>query len=150
MAQKVKSLPMARDPLEKGMATHSSILAWKIPWTEEPDGLQSTGCKESDTTERLDSQRQLGTRKEGWPRVVAMWQEQLQVPVTCSAGDPSWSGTPADFTGFHPADICVCRHQPPESFPFCQLLSFQPPLLEPGTHRGSQPGLQLCKGRTPA
>ena len=29
------------DPLEKGMATHSSILAWRIPWTEEPDGLQS-------------------------------------------------------------------------------------------------------------
>ena len=35
------------------MATHSSILAWKIPWTEEPDRLQSMGCKESDTTERL-------------------------------------------------------------------------------------------------
>ena len=35
------------------MATHSSILAWKIPWTEEPGGLQSTGRKESDTTERL-------------------------------------------------------------------------------------------------
>ena len=31
------------DPLEKGMATHSSILAWRIPWTEEPDGLQSMG-----------------------------------------------------------------------------------------------------------
>ena len=30
------------DPLEKGMATHSSILAWRIPWTEEPGGLQST------------------------------------------------------------------------------------------------------------
>ena len=30
------------DPLEKSMATHSSILAWKIPWTEEPGGLQST------------------------------------------------------------------------------------------------------------
>ena len=29
------------NPLEKGMATHSSILAWRIPWTEEPDGLQS-------------------------------------------------------------------------------------------------------------
>ena len=31
------------DPLEKGMATHSSILAWRIPWTEEPGGLQSKG-----------------------------------------------------------------------------------------------------------
>ena len=33
------------DPLEKEMATHSSILAWKIPWTEEPDGLQSMGSQ---------------------------------------------------------------------------------------------------------
>ena len=32
-----------KDPLEKGMATHSSILAWEIPWTEEPGGLQSMG-----------------------------------------------------------------------------------------------------------
>ena len=40
------------DPL-KEMATHSSILAWRIPRTEELGGLQSTGCKESDTTERL-------------------------------------------------------------------------------------------------
>ena len=33
------------DPLEKGMATHSSVLAWRIPWTEEPGGLQSTGTQ---------------------------------------------------------------------------------------------------------
>ena len=32
-----------KDPLEKGMATHSSVLAWRIPWTEEPGRLQSTG-----------------------------------------------------------------------------------------------------------
>ena len=38
------------DPLEKRMATHSSILAWRIPWTEEPGGLQSMGLKESDMT----------------------------------------------------------------------------------------------------
>ena len=38
------------DPLEKEMATHSSILAWRIPWTEELGGLQSTGRKESDMT----------------------------------------------------------------------------------------------------
>ena len=41
------------DPLEKEMATHSSILAWRIPWTEELGGLQSMGRKELDTTERL-------------------------------------------------------------------------------------------------
>ena len=60
VAQTVKRLPAMQktrvrslgreDPLEKGMATHSSILAWKIPWTEEPDGLQSMGSQESDTT----------------------------------------------------------------------------------------------------
>ena len=52
MAQIVKNLPAMQEtqvpslgqeePLEKGMATHSSILAWRIPWTEEPGGLQST------------------------------------------------------------------------------------------------------------
>ena len=41
------------DPLETEMATHSSILAWRIPWTEEPGGLQFTGREESDTTERV-------------------------------------------------------------------------------------------------
>ena len=39
------------DLLEEGMATHSNILAWRIPWTEEPGGLQSKGPTESDTTE---------------------------------------------------------------------------------------------------
>ena len=39
------------DPLEKEMETHSSILAWEIPWTEEPGRQQSVGCKESDMTE---------------------------------------------------------------------------------------------------
>ena len=53
VAQMVKNLPEMRetwvqslggeDPLEKGMATHSSILAWKIPWMEEPGGLQTVG-----------------------------------------------------------------------------------------------------------
>ena len=38
-----------KDPLEKGMATHSSILAWKISWMEEAGGLQSMGSQESDT-----------------------------------------------------------------------------------------------------
>ena len=63
MAQRLKGLPAMwetwvrslgqEDPLEKEMATHSSILAWRIPWTEELGGLQSTGRKESDMTERL-------------------------------------------------------------------------------------------------
>ena len=39
------------DPLEEGMATHSSILAWRIPWTEEPGGYCPWRCKESHMTE---------------------------------------------------------------------------------------------------
>ena len=39
------------DPLEEEMTTHSSILAWKTPWTEEPGGLQSTGYTELDVTQ---------------------------------------------------------------------------------------------------
>ena len=60
IAQPVKNLPAMQetwvqslgreDRLEKEMATHSSILAWRIPWTEEPGGLQSMGSQESDTT----------------------------------------------------------------------------------------------------
>ena len=60
IAQLVKNLPAVqetwvrflgwKDPLEKEMATHSSILAWKIPWTEEPGRLQSMGSQESDAT----------------------------------------------------------------------------------------------------
>ena len=41
------------DPLEEGMATHSSIVAWRIPWTEEPGGYSPWDRKESDTTEQL-------------------------------------------------------------------------------------------------
>ena len=41
------------DPLEEGMATHSSIFAWSIPWTEEPGRLQSTGSQKSQTGHRV-------------------------------------------------------------------------------------------------
>ena len=41
----VGSIPGQEDPLEKGMATHSSTLAWRIPWTKEPGGLQSMGSQ---------------------------------------------------------------------------------------------------------
>ena len=45
--------PGQEDLLEKGMATHSSILAWRIPWTGHPGGLQSMGSEDSDTSEQL-------------------------------------------------------------------------------------------------
>ena len=60
VAQLVKNLPATQEtwvrslewkyPLEKEMVTHSSILAWRIPWTKEPNRLQSRGSQESDTT----------------------------------------------------------------------------------------------------
>ena len=63
VAQMVKHLPPMwetqvqslgwEDSLEKGMGTHSSIVAWRNPWTEEPGGLGSVGSQELDATERL-------------------------------------------------------------------------------------------------
>ena len=63
VAQRLKPLPAMQEtwvrylgweePLEKEMATHSSILAWRIPWMEEPGGYSPRGRKEWDTTERL-------------------------------------------------------------------------------------------------
>ena len=43
------SIPGSEDPLEKEMPTHSSILAWEVPWTEESGGLQSIGSQKSQT-----------------------------------------------------------------------------------------------------
>ena len=63
MTQMIKNLPAIQetwvpflggeDPLEKGMATHASILAWRLPRTEEPGGLQSVVLKELDITEQV-------------------------------------------------------------------------------------------------
>ena len=65
VAQMVKNLPAIwetwvqslgwEDPLEEGMATHSSILSWRIPWTEEPGSYSPWGCNELDTTEQLNN-----------------------------------------------------------------------------------------------
>ena len=66
----VKNLPVSvgdagsvlgwEDPLEKGTATHSSSLAWEIPWTEEPGGYSPSSHKESGTTKRLSTQTHEG------------------------------------------------------------------------------------------
>ena len=57
------------DPLEKEMAIHSSILAWRIPWTEEPGRLQSMGSQASDTTERLNHHHH---------HIVELWRTSCQ------------------------------------------------------------------------
>ena len=64
------------DPLEKGLATHSNILTWNIPWREEPGELQSMGLQESDTTQRLKDHHQTLTRH--WEKKV-LWD----VPPIC-------------------------------------------------------------------
>ena len=66
MAQLVKNPPAmwetwvrslgGQDPLEKEITTHSGILAWRIPWTEEPAGLQSMGSQRADMTEQVSTQ----------------------------------------------------------------------------------------------
>ena len=71
MAQRLERLPAMQetwvrslgweDPLEKEMATHSSILAWRIPWMEEPGGATVHGVAESDTTERIHFRNYLTT-----------------------------------------------------------------------------------------
>ena len=62
------------DPREKEMATHSRILAWKIPWTEEPDGLQSIESKNLDATERLNHQT---------PRAHSTWYIFSELDKAC-------------------------------------------------------------------
>ena len=69
--QSIKSYESVRDKrdieeeTEKAMASHSSTLAWKTPWMEEPGGLQSMGSLESDTTERLHFHFSLSCTGEG-------------------------------------------------------------------------------------
>ena len=68
------------DPLEKGMATHSSIFAWRIPWTEEPGGLQSIGSQKV----RHELKR-LGTHAQAWVR------ERPQTKVKHNPGGKAWT-----------------------------------------------------------
>ena len=74
-----------KDPLEKGMATHSSILAWRIPWTEEPGNYSPWAHKEMDTTERLslslDSERGLGE----WNQIARTTRSFNCISQPCSS-----------------------------------------------------------------
>ena len=96
MAQMVKNLPAVQetrvwslsqgDPLKEGMATHSSILAWEIPRTEEPGGLQSTGSQRV----RHDLVTKLPTTKEKASVLNICWEFGISSPVNnCKWGFPS-------------------------------------------------------------
>ena len=66
------------------MATHSSILAWKILWTEESGGLQSIGHKESDTTEQLSTAQ----------HVYKLWRQKWQPTPVFLTGKVPWTEKP--------------------------------------------------------
>ena len=105
VAQTVKDLPAMwetwvqslgwEDPLEEGMATHSSVFAWRIPWTEEPWGLQSCGHKESDTIERPSTAWHSINRIPLEPGHYAdQSKECLYLLISASLGSVHWSGRP--------------------------------------------------------
>ena len=112
MAQRLKHLPAMRetwvqslggeDPPEKEMATHSSILAWRIPWTEELGGLQSTGCKESDMTERLHFHFVAQLVK----NPPAMWGDLGSFPRLGRSPDEG-KGFPLQYSGLENSIGCI-------------------------------------------
>ena len=82
------------DPLEKEMATHSSILAWRIPWTEEFGGLQSTGRKESGTTKQLHFHHYIflvAQRVQNLPAMCKTWARSLGKEDTLEKGKTTHS-----------------------------------------------------------
>ena len=79
---RVRSLDQ-EDPLEKELAAHSSILARKIPWTEEPGGLQSWGGKDSDRTDQLST----AGSKRRWRKTLARCSGQSTVQGGQRPGD---------------------------------------------------------------
>ena len=72
----VKNLRGGEDPLEEGMATHSRILAWRIPWTEEPGGLHSRGSQKV---------------RQNWPHMHGTrYGPQVREPLLCLELGPSF------------------------------------------------------------
>ena len=90
------SIPGWEDPTEKGMATHSNILAWRIPWTEEPGRLPSMGCAEWDTAQQLNTFSHLSPVSLPLiirpPEILA--QQPCFTPSCCLSG---WSVCPSSY-----------------------------------------------------
>ena len=95
VAQRLKCLPTMwetwvqslgrEDPLEKEMATHSSILVWRIPWIEELGGLQSTGRKESDMTKQLHFHFHFPGEGNGNPLQYSCLENSMDRGAWCAA-----------------------------------------------------------------
>ena len=75
--------------MEEEMATHSRILAWKIPWTEDPGRLQPKGSQESDTTEQLNTHRTQTSKKEYNQAGANDFQHLIWIFGVCQLS-PTW------------------------------------------------------------
>ena len=71
------------DPLEEGMVTHSSILAWRSPWTEQPGGLQSTGSQSQTWLKRLSTHADKDSLKANQER--APYPQSPQLPASMAS-----------------------------------------------------------------
>ena len=89
----VQSL-ILEDALENEMATHSSVLAWEIPWTEKPDGLQSVGMKESQIRQWLNSNKCIAPYS-----VTAMTYKRKEWMCVCACTAETHMGFPGGSVG---------------------------------------------------
>ena len=104
------------DPLEKEMAIHSSTLAWKIPWTEEPGGLQSLGHKELDRTEQLTLQ----CAKMLYFKVCQSWQPFMKGWWGCAGRRGCWLVVVCFQKSTGKPSLCLSRFN--SAFPKLQWL----------------------------
>ena len=91
------------DPLKEGMAIHFSILAWRIPWTEEPGGLQSTALQSQTLLKRLSTHAVKKTKESHWQNV------SVNILYSCKCfGICSWSWRQEPRMGEGCILCCVC------------------------------------------
>ena len=99
------------DSLEKGMATHSSILAWKIPRTEEPGGWYSSwGCKESDMTEQANTQQCTITYFIYYYKILLFWDlKWFAMVIQLQHGSPGsfWFWVHAKYRNHIEENMCI-------------------------------------------
>ena len=99
------------DTLETETATHTSILAWEIPWTEDPGGLQSMGLQESDTTKRLNHHHSGLKQREIWGSTSwVLVRHQGTSREAKTKQQPPWTSEPAGSCRAlypEPASDCV-------------------------------------------
>ena len=139
------------NPLEKGMATHFIILAWRIPWTEEPGGLSPWGWKELDMTERLTHTHtctHTHTHRGGWFLFFTVGWAQNAIGIFVDDNNNDISNLQKESLLFRGAfkllyqdpdfDNPLCYNRPPRLYllllhtlKFFHFLQFQLPLMWP-------------------